>query len=94
MVNGCTSLVWLIPECRDGKIYFQGTSDAIIVKGLVYIMIEIFSDIDAKEINTFDTNILKRLELSEIITPNRQSGVSGMIGKIVAYAKDCYGKDR
>lgn len=94
LVQGCTSLVWLLPECKDDKIYFKGTSEAIIVKGLVYIMICIFSDIKSKEIVEFDTTKLDSLGLKEIITPNRQSGVAGMIDKIVSYAKDCYGKAR
>lgn len=94
LVQGCTSLVWLVPKCKDEKIYFSGTSEAIIVKGLVYIMISIFSDISTKEIIEFDTKKLDTLGLKEIITPNRQSGVAGMINKIVEYAKDCYGRDR
>lgn len=93
LVSGCTSLVWLVPNCENQKISFKGTSDALIVKGLVYIMLKIFSNLEIKEIVNFDINILDKLGLSEIITPNRQSGVAGMVKKIVSYAKDCYGKD-
>ena len=48
IVHGCTSQVWLTKEIKDGKIYFHGTSDAIIVKGLVYIILKIFSLISSK----------------------------------------------
>lgn len=93
LVQGCTSLVWLIPEYKDGKIFFKGTSEAIIVKGLVHIMISIFSDNDIKEVANFDTSKLDQLQLKEIITPNRQSGLAGMLSKIITYAKEYDGKD-
>jgi cysteine desulfuration protein SufE len=86
-VEGCTSLVWLVSEIRDEKIYFKGTSDALIVKGLVYLILKIFSDVKKEEIVSFDINLLESLELSEIITPTRQSGVAGMVAKIVEYAR-------
>jgi cysteine desulfuration protein SufE len=87
IVHGCTSQVWLICEEKDGKLYFKGTSDAIIVKGLVYIILQIFSDCSAKELQEIDMDIVYELGLSEVITPNRQSGVIGMIKKIKEYAK-------
>lgn len=87
IVHGCTSQVWLTCTQKQGVLLFNGTSDAIIVKGLVYILLEIFSNLDAKEINDSEDDILYELGLSEIITPNRQSGVMGMIKKIKEYAK-------
>ena len=87
IVHGCTSQVWLTCTQKKGVLLFNGTSDAIIVKGLVYILLEIFSNLDAKEINDSEDDILYELGLSEIITPNRQSGVMGMIKKIKEYAK-------
>lgn len=86
LVHGCTSQVWLICEEKDGKLYFSGTSDAIIVKGLVYMILEIFSDSSIEELKEVDMDIVYELGLSEVITPNRQSGVIGMIKKIKEYA--------
>lgn len=86
IVHGCTSQVWLICEKKDDKLYFYGTSDAIIVKGLVYIILQIFSGATIKELQDVDMDIIKELNLSEVITPNRQSGVIGMIRKIKEYA--------
>jgi len=83
LVQGCTSQVWLVPTIKDDILYLSGTSDAIIVKGLVHIILEIFNERTLKEIQEFDINILSELGLTEIITPNRQSGVQGMIKKIM-----------
>lgn len=85
-VQGCTSQVWLICENKEGKLFFQGTSDAVIVKGLVYMILEIFSGATIKELQEVNMDIVKELNLSEVITPNRQSGVVGMIKKIKEYA--------
>ncbi|MDX4057687.1 SufE family protein [Aliarcobacter skirrowii] len=86
LVHGCTSQVWLICEKKENKLFFKGTSDAIIVKGLVYIILEIFSGSTIEELKEVDMDIVRELGLSEVITPNRQSGVIGMIKKIKEYA--------
>ncbi|MDX4027936.1 SufE family protein [Aliarcobacter skirrowii] len=86
LVHGCTSQVWLICEKKEDKLFFKGTSDAIIVKGLVYIILEIFSNSTIEELKEVDMDIVRELGLSEVITPNRQSGVIGMIKKIKEYA--------
>lgn len=86
IVHGCTSQVWLTHEIKDGKMYFYGTSDAIIVKGLVYMILKIFSDSTIEDLKQIDMDIVHELKLSEVITPNRQSGVIGMMKKIKEYA--------
>ncbi len=88
IVHGCTSQVWLTKEIKDGKLYFHGTSDAIIVKGLVYMILKIFSDSTVEELKEVDMDIVHELDLSEVITPNRQSGVIGMMKKIKEYAQN------
>ena len=88
LVQGCTSQVWLVPTIKDNILYLSGTSDAIIVKGLVHIILEIFNEKTLEEIQSFDINILSELGLTEIITPNRQSGVQGMIKKIMEVSKN------
>ena len=88
LVQGCTSQVWLVPHIENDTLELSGTSDAVIVKGLVYIVLQIFNHRTLNEINEFDLNILNELGLGEIITPNRQSGVQGMIKKIIEVAKN------
>jgi cysteine desulfuration protein SufE len=88
LVQGCTSQVWLVSKIENDKLSVRGTSDAIIVKGLVYIILDIFNERTLEEIKEFDINVLNELGLTEIITPNRQSGVQGMINKIMEVAKN------
>jgi len=87
LVQGCTSKVWLICEKNENKLYFKANSNAMIVKGLVYILITLFSNLRAQEIIDINLDVLKKLNLSEIITPNRQSGVVGMMKRIKEYAQ-------
>jgi len=87
LVQGCSSKVWLICEQNKGKLFFHANSNAQIVKGLVYILIKLFSNLTPREILNINLDILQNLGLSEIITPNRQSGVIGMIKRIKEYAQ-------
>ena len=88
LVQGCTSKVWLVSEEKEGKLYFEVDSEAIIVRGLVRMVRDIFSGQEASVLQSIDINLLGALELKQIITPSRQNGVAGMIKKIQQYAKD------
>lgn len=90
-VKGCVSQVWLISE-RDSEknpvLTFQGDSDAHIVKGLVAIVLEIFSGRHATEILNLDAkSILEKLGLSEHLSPQRSNGLQAMIARIKAEAE-------
>ncbi|MDX1809675.1 MAG: SufE family protein [Sulfurospirillaceae bacterium] len=86
LIQGCTSQVWLICEKKEDKLIFRGDSNTVIVKGLVALIIKIFSNLTPKEIVAFDFTKLNSLGLSEIITPNRQNGLKSMIERIKNYA--------
>ena len=86
-VPGCQSQVWIIPHIKNGKIYFEGDSDAIIVRGIIAIVLEIFKDKTAKEILNIDVEkIFDTIGLREHITSNRRSGMLSMVDKIKYYA--------
>lgn len=87
LVQGCTSKVWLIPKFEHGTIHYVADSNSVIVKGLISIIISIFSDLQPKEIISYDLKGLEVLGLSEIISPTRQNGVFHMLNKIQHYAK-------
>ena len=87
-VPGCQSQTWLVPHfIDDDKIYFTADSDALISKGMVCLLADVFSGSTGNEITSFDTNELKGLNLSALLTPGRNNGVHSMLKKIQYYAK-------
>ena len=88
LVRGCMSKVWLVYEKQDGKIIFRGNSDAHIVRGLVAIIIMIFSGKTPKQIRDTDaTSILTDLGLSQHLSPMRTNGLFSMVERIKAIGK-------
>ena len=90
-VKGCVSQVWLVSENGGGDdpiLTFRGDSDAHIVKGLVAVTLQIFSNRKASKIRELDAAaILKELELEEHLSPQRSNGLKAMIGRIKAEAQ-------
>ncbi len=83
-VRGCQSQVWLVPTTdADGRIHFRGDSDAHIVKGLVALMIVVFSGKTGAEITNIDAKaILDQLGLSAHLSPMRANGLFSMVERI------------
>lgn len=83
-VRGCQSQVWLVPTTdAGGRIHFRGDSDAHIVKGLVALMIVIFSGKTGAEILAIDARaILDQLGLSGHLSPMRANGLFAMVERI------------
>jgi cysteine desulfuration protein SufE len=88
-VRGCASQVWLVTDPRgDGRLHFRGQSDAAIVRGLVAIMLKVFSGRTPGEILAVDpARLLARLGLAEALTPQRSNGLRAMIARIRAHAE-------
>ena len=87
-VPGCQSQTWLVPHFIEDKIYFSADSAALISKGMVCLLADVFSGSRGNEITSFDTNELKDLNLSVLLTPGRNNGVHSMLNKIQNYAKE------
>lgn len=86
-VRGCASQVWLVFDDADGKIRFRGDSDAAIVKGLVALMVSLFSGKSTEEVAALDAQAkLGEIDLRDHITPQRSNGVVSMIKRIKAQA--------
>ncbi|MDB2437817.1 SufE family protein [Hellea sp.] len=89
-VKGCVSQVWLVSDRTDDDdpvLTFRGDSDAHIVKGLVAVALQIFSNRKASKIQELDAEaILKELDLQEHLSPQRSNGLKAMIGRIKAEA--------
>lgn len=82
-VRGCQSQVWLVPEIKDGKLFLRGNSDAHIVKGLVALMLVIFSGKSPADILKTDAlAILGALGLKDHLSPMRANGLFSMVERI------------
>ena len=78
LMHGCMSKVWIVDEKREGKYYFKGYSDAIIVKGLVAMMTGSFSGLNNDELQKLTIEQVKLLNLGALTT-QRQVGMMGML---------------
>ena len=86
LVQGCVSQVWLVTDVRDGDspvIEFRADSDAQIVKGLVAILLSLYSGRTAREILTADIrSIFEKLDLAKHLSINRANGFVSMVKRI------------
>ena len=86
-VRGCQSQVWLVPEDKDGVLTLRGDSDAHIVKGLVAVMLILFSGKTKQEILETDAKaILDELDLAAHLSPMRANGLHAMLKRIMDLA--------
>ena len=86
LIKGCQSRVWLHAEYTAGKIIFTADSDAIMTKGIVAMLINVLSNQDPKDIATAKLNFIKKIGLTEQLSPTRANGLVSMIKKMKLYA--------
>ena len=87
LVNGCQSKVWVVPEFKDGKLFFKADSDAFITKGIVALLLKVFNGRTPEEILNTDLFFIKEIGIDEHLSMSRANGLNGMIEKIRDYAK-------
>ena len=87
-VPGCQSQTWLVPHFVDDKIYFSADSAALISKGMVCIIADVYSGSRAQDINKFDQKEFEKMNLDSLLTPGRNNGVHSMLKKVKFYAKE------
>lgn len=86
IIKGCQSKVWLHAEFDDNKIKFTADSEAIITKGIVAILIRVFSNQSPSEILNSNSNFIDEIGLKEHLSPTRANGLVSMIKQIKMYA--------
>ena len=79
LIKGCQSKVWMHSEIKDSKIIFTADSDAIITKGMVALMVRLFSGQSADEIVKADMSFIDKIGLKEHLSPTRANGLLSMI---------------
>lgn len=88
LIKGCQSRVWLDSEVRDGKLFFTADSDAIITKGIISLLIGVYSGRTPEEIAADDFGFVSRIGLKENLSPTRANGLVSMIETIKKVAEN------
>lgn len=86
IIKGCQSKVWLHSEFKNDKVIFSADSDAIITKGIVAILVRVFSNQSPQEILFANTDFIDTIGLKEHLSPTRANGLVSMIKQIKMYA--------
>ena len=86
LIRGCQSKVWIHAELKNNNVYFYADSDAIITKGIIAILIRVFSNQEPKNILQSDTKFIDKIGLKEHLSPTRANGLVSMIKQIKIYA--------
>lgn len=86
LIDGCQSKVWLTAQLQGGVIHFTGDSDAVLVKGIVALMLQVLNDHTPKDILSADLYFIDRIGLREHLSPTRSNGVAAMLKQMKLYA--------
>ena len=82
LIKGCQSRVWLDYRVEEGRIFFNADSDAIITKGIISLLISLYSGRTPQEILSSDFSVVEKIGLKENLSPTRANGLVSMIAKI------------
>ncbi|WP_040253003.1 SufE family protein [Psychroserpens mesophilus] len=86
IIKGCQSKVWVHADMKNDKVIFTADSDAIITKGIIAILIRVFSNQHPKDIIDADTDFIDQIGLKEHLSPTRANGLVSMIKQLKMYA--------
>lgn len=86
LIDGCQSRVWLQCDMKDGKLVFRAESDALIVKGIIALLIQVLSGHTPDEILNADLYFIDKIGLTQHLSPTRSNGLLAMVKQIRMYA--------
>lgn len=86
IIKGCQSTVWLVADYKDGKVFFHADSDAIIVKGLVSMLIQVLSGHSPQEILDANMGFINEIGMMKHLAQTRSNGLVAMIKQMKNYA--------
>lgn len=86
IIKGCQSQVWMHAELRENRLFFTADSDAIITKGIIAILVEVFSGQPPIDIINSDIKFVDDIGIKEHLSPTRANGLMSMIKQIKFYA--------
>ena len=82
LLRGCQSKVWIVCEYNGGKLYFYADSDALITRGIVALVIRLYSNAAPQEIINTKINVFSKIGLQDHLSMNRVNGLNIMIREI------------
>ncbi len=85
-VRGCQSSVWLVAEYKDGKLFYQADSDAMIVKGLISMLIRVLSGRSTDEIIEARLDFIREIGMTTHLAQTRSNGLLSMVKQMKHYA--------
>lgn len=86
LVQGCQSKVWLKAEKQGENVVFKADADAIIAKGIIAMLIDVFNNQPAKEVAMAELTFLEQIGLKDHLSPTRANGLMSMIKQMKFYA--------
>lgn len=86
LIKGCQSKVWLYSELENDTIKYTADSDAILTKGIVALLLRVFSNQKPAEILNAETHFIDEIGLKEHLSPTRANGLVSMVKQIKMYA--------
>lgn len=86
LIKGCQSKVWFHAEYKDGKVFFEADSDAIITKGIAALLIRVYSNQTPQDIISSDLHFIDQIGLTQHLSPTRSNGLLSMLKQIKIYA--------
>ncbi len=86
LITGCQSKVWLNAELENGKVIYTADSDAVITKGIIAILLRVFSNQTPEAILASNTDFIDEIGLKEHLSPTRANGLVSMIKQLKMYA--------
>ena len=78
-IRGCQSTVWMVSEMRDGKIFYQADSDAMIVKGLIRMLVRVLSGQKVEDIRSAELKFIEKIDMSSHLAQTRSNGLRAMV---------------
>ena len=88
-VHGCASDAWLCGECKDGILVLRGEGTSEMAKGMLTLLLDIFSNRPADEILSFDPAKLHDMGVVELLSPVRQQSLEAFLNMVYGYAQKC-----
>ena len=92
LYRGCQSRVWVRLEIRDGLFHMNAASDTLIIRGVLYIMMELFNGLAPEEIAGSDLHFLEACGIAEHFSDTRSTGIQGIADSVIRYCRAAAGR--